>query len=209
MPVPVPVPKQCPCLCLTNVLVGCRWIGVDVSRPLAALAPLLPCYFAFHLERACVQTRFPERQELVPMAPSNVASAQPVPAPLPTTFVLVGCVWIRGNIGRPFAALAPCLPPSLAFQLDGACTHQRLLERDELLVLWCTCASTQPVTVPLPPVMRVYMSQQSPRHCFLVACSLACASRRCCSSSALQRRSCSNSATCATRAVASAFCLET
>ena len=43
-----------------------------------------------------------------------------------------------------------------AFQLEGACAQQRLLERQELLVFFDTnCASALPMPVPLPPIVLV------------------------------------------------------
>ena len=55
-----------------------------------------------------------------------------MPVPLPPV-VLVGSVRGGGHVGRPFTVLAPCPPPSHAFQLEGACVQQRLLERQERL----------------------------------------------------------------------------
>ena len=89
-----------------------------------------PLFLLFQLEGACVQQRLLERQELLVFC-TNIASAQPVPVPLPPV-VLVGLVWAGGNVGRPCTALAPRLPLFLAFQLEGACVQQRLLERQEL-----------------------------------------------------------------------------
>ena len=45
--------------------------------------------------------------------------------------MLVNFLWTRGHVGRSCSALAPYLPLVLAFQLQGACVHQRLLERQE------------------------------------------------------------------------------
>ena len=56
-PVPVPLPPV--------VLVGFIWACRDIGRPCTALAPLLPLFYAFQLEGACVQQRFVERQELL------------------------------------------------------------------------------------------------------------------------------------------------
>ena len=81
-----------------------------------------------------MQQRLLERQGLV-LLWYNCASAQLVPVPLPLV-VLVGFVWVGGNIGRLRTALAPRLPLFLALQLEGACVQQRLLERQEVKFAW-------------------------------------------------------------------------
>ena len=77
-----------------------------------------------------MQQRLLERQELLVFAHTNVASAKPVPIALPSV-VPVGCMWVRRHVGRPHASLGPVLPFFVAFQLEEACVHQRLLERKE------------------------------------------------------------------------------
>ena len=50
-------------------------------------------------------------------------------------------------------SLGPVSPFFLAFQLEGACILQRLLERKKLLVLVGNGAGAQPVPVRLPPIV--------------------------------------------------------
>ena len=77
----------------------------------------------------------------------------PVPPLVP-----VGCERVGGHVGRPCTALAPRLPLFLALRLEGACVQQRLLERQERLVLFDTnFASAQPVPPPLPPLVCVHL----------------------------------------------------
>ena len=153
-PVPVPLPPL--------VLVGCVGGGGDISRPCAALAPRLPPFQVLQLEKTRVQQRLLERQELLALFATNIAGAQPVPVPLRARrvalppVVRVDCVWVGGYFGRTRTALAPRLPLFRAFQLEGACLQQRLLERQELLVFFATNITvTQPVPVPLPSVVLV------------------------------------------------------
>ena len=115
------------------------------------LAPRVPLSAAFQLEGACVQQRILERKKLEVFG-SNVAGAQPVPAPL-LPVVLVDLFWSRGNLSRPNIGLAPSLPLFCAFQVEGACIQQRLLERQKLVVFGSNCAGAQPGPVPMPSVM--------------------------------------------------------
>ena len=55
-----PVPEPLPSI----VFVAAVWAGWNVVRTCTALAPPLPFYLGLQLERACVQQRLLERQEL-------------------------------------------------------------------------------------------------------------------------------------------------
>ena len=143
-PVPIPLPPV--------VLVDLGWGGRDIGRTRADLAPLLPLFLVVQLEGTCIQQRVLEREELFG---GLVATVQPVPVPLPPV-VLVDLGWGGGDIGRTRAALAPLLLLLLVLQLEGACTQQRVLEREELLVLFDTnVTGAQPVPVTLPIVVLV------------------------------------------------------
>ena len=133
-PVPVPLPPV--------VLVGLS----GLEGMLAGRAPLLrhaSTLSAFQLEGACVQQRLLERQELLVF----VQPTCQCPASARTLATRRACrlVWGGGHVGRPCTALAPRLPLFLAFQLEGACVQQRLLERQELLVFGhqrCQCPAS-------------------------------------------------------------------
>ena len=86
----------------------------------------------------------------VTFASTTVLGAQPVRVPLPP-LVLVGSVRVEGTL----AGCVSLLPLFCAFQREGACVQQRLLERQELLFLPYThIAGAQPVPVPLPTVVN-------------------------------------------------------
>ena len=131
------------------------WVGGNVGRARATFAPLCPFFNVFQLEKTCIHQRVLERQESLAVAAANVASAQPVPTALPPV-VLVGFIWVEGNVGRPDTSLGPFRSFFLAFQLECACIQQCLLERQELLFLATgNVACAQPVPIALPPVVRV------------------------------------------------------
>ena len=81
-------------------------------------------------------------------------STQPVPVSLPPV-VLVGFMWVGGDVGRPDTSLAPLLPLWTACELEGAYILQRLVERQELFVFGGNVAGAQPVPIASPPVVLV------------------------------------------------------
>ena len=86
------------------VLVDLVWVGGNVGRPDTSLGLVCPFFVAFQAERACMQQRRLERQELLGLM-GNVASPQPVPVPLPPV-VLAGCVWVGGHVDSESPAVA-------------------------------------------------------------------------------------------------------
>ena len=116
------------------------------------LHPRTPLPAAFQLERACTLQRLLERQELLVFG-GNVAGAKPVPMALPSV-VFVRCVWSGGNVRLSASAFAPHYPLCFAFQLEGACTHQRLLERQELF------ACTRTVACPCHCARRICLDRR-------------------------------------------------
>ena len=98
-----------------------------------------------------------------------------------------------GDIDRPFAAPAPRLPLFYAFQLEGACVLQRLLERQELLVLFSNCAGAQPVPIPLPLLPRACRLHLGRRACW--AADLRSCTRHSFTFFSLRERACSRART--------------
>ena len=153
----LPVPNQCPYPCHPSCVDLVRGSG-NVGRPRTTLAPLHPLFLTFQLEGPCVQQRLLERQELLLVC--QVASAQPVPIPLPP-LVLVDLVWGRGNVGRPRTALAPRLPLFLAFSLrDRACSSASLNGRNlSSASSCCQCPASAP-TLATPRACRLFLGER-------------------------------------------------
>ena len=78
----------------------------------------------------CLATRSHRLFEKRLVVRCNVAGAQPVAVSLPPV-VFVDLVSARRHVARPSATLAPHLPVFLAFQFEGACRQQYLLERQK------------------------------------------------------------------------------
>ena len=120
-PVPIALPPV--------VRIAFMWVGGHVRRSGTSLGPVSPFLNVFQLQCACIQQRLLERQELL-VFKGIVTGAKPVPIALPPV-VFVVFFWVRGHVCRPGTCLGPVSPFADAFQLECACIHQRLLERQE------------------------------------------------------------------------------
>ena len=76
-----------------------------------------------------MQQRLLEWQELL-VGVRHCTSTQPVPQPLPP-FVNVHLRGATRHVGRSCTAVAPLLPLAARLELEGACIHERLCERQE------------------------------------------------------------------------------